>query len=324
MSATKPRMFMTGASGYIGSVIIEFAASRYTIHGLSRTPENDTKLRNLGAVPIRGDLSSFDVLTQESSEAQVVIHLADAWAGSGFSKPYEEVIGIDAAAVDAMGKGLIGRDGVMFITTSGSLVVEPDENGGETTETSELAKKPLNGRIAFEKHAFSLADKGVKVCVIRLAPFVYGRGGSGVKLFMGLFKANGEAVYVGDGSTRTSAIHVDDAARMYLLAVEKAKAGDVFNGTSSTDVTAKEIVEAMGKSLDVPVKSLSFEETVEKAGRIVAAFFTSQNRASCEKAKKELGWQPREKGLIEEILTGSYLTVAEELKKGGTSFGKFP
>lgn len=83
---------MTGASGYIGSVITKFAiAEGYTLTGLSRSPASDEKLRALGAIPVRGDLKSYDVLKQESTKADVVIHLADSLADD-FSQDYSNVV----------------------------------------------------------------------------------------------------------------------------------------------------------------------------------------------------------------------------------------
>ena len=303
---------MTGANGYIGSVITEFAlAEGYEVYGLSRSEKGDTKLRSLGAVPVRGDLLALDVIRRESAQAQIVIHLANAWDMS-MKVTWEESLRIDAAAVDMMGESLKGRG--KLVTTSGTLVVGADPNGAETTEESPLQEDPINPRIKAEQYAIQLSEKGIDVSAIRLAPYVYGRGGSGVRLFMGMAVRNGEVVYVGDGKTRTSVVHVDDAARLYLLACKNGKAGDVYNSTSSTEVTTYEMAAAMGSTLDLPVRSLNFEEAVEKYGPFLGRFMSSENRSSNAKAIKKLGWQPRELGVIEDIKNGSYLAVAKEMK----------
>ncbi|KAI9929529.1 hypothetical protein ASPWEDRAFT_111168 [Aspergillus wentii DTO 134E9] len=308
-----PRIFMTGASGFIGSTIAELAITRgYQIYGLSRTEATDAKLTQLGVVPVRGDLHSLDVLRDQSAQADIVMHLADALAGN-FGMDYEEVLRIDFAAVDAIGEGLQGSNKPLVVT-SGSLVVAPDPTGAETDETSPLNENPLNGRIRAERHALELAGKGVKVSVIRLAPFVYGRGGSGIRLFMGMFKNAGQAFYVDDGAVKTSAVHVDDAAQLYLLAAEQAKAGDVFNGVSSTTVTIRELSEAMGEILDLPVVSLPYDKTVGQMGEFLARFLSSENRGSGGKAERELGWKPAGMGILEDIKSGSYVAVAEGLK----------
>ncbi|KAI7977380.1 hypothetical protein EIK77_004796 [Talaromyces pinophilus] len=264
---------MTGASGYVGSVITEFAiAQGYEVHGLSRTDTNDAKLKALGAVPVRGDLESLDVLRRESANAQIIIHLADA------------------------------------------MTRNPDFSAGLRVDAA--AKNPVNQRWKAEDHAISWAkEKGVRVIAIRLAPYVYGRGASGVRLFMQMHARNGEVTCIDDGSARTSTIHVDDAARMYLLAAEKASAGDVFNCTSSTNVTALQLAEAMGSVLNLPVKFLKFDEAVAKFGPFFSKFLSAVNRASSAKAIQTLGWEPRELGILEDIKSGSYQALAKELCK---------
>ncbi|TVY94236.1 Uncharacterized protein LAWI1_G002267 [Lachnellula willkommii] len=315
MASPKPqRIFMTGANGYIGSVITEFAISEgYTVVGLSRSEKSDTQLRDLGAIPVRGDLHTYDVLTHESAQADVVIHLADALAGNWGMK-YSEVVRIHNAAVDAIAKGLQGS-GKPFIETSGSLVTAPAADGGETTEASPLLEMPLNGRIDSEKYALAQCEKGIKVSALRLAPYVYGRGGSGVRLFMGMAAQNGEATYIGDGSKCTTTVHVDDAARLYLLAIKHAKAGEAYNATYETDVSSRALSEAMGEALGVPVRSQSFEDTAAKTGEFFARFLSAENRALNAKAVQELGWQPREKKILDDIKSGSYVEVAKALRK---------
>lgn len=139
MAAPKQqRIFVTGANGYIGSRITEFAIREgYVVHGLSRSASGIAKLRSLGAVPVSGNLSSLDVLRAEAAQADIVVHLADSWADD-FSQPYENVIRIDGAAVDAMIEGLAESKSArkLFIGTSGTGIVEPDVNDGETDETA--------------------------------------------------------------------------------------------------------------------------------------------------------------------------------------------
>lgn len=306
------RIFMTGASGYIGSVVVEQAIPKgYQIYALSRSEATDEKIKAQDAVPIRGDLKSYDVLREQSAQADIVLHLADAYAGN-FGMDYTGVVRIDNAAVDAIGAGLEGSNKPLVIT-SGTLVVGP--TGGETTEESALWDKPLNDRISSEQHALKLVNKGIKVSSVRLSPFVYGRGASGVRLFMMMFANGGEVFYVNDGDVKTSAVHVDDAAALFILAAKKANAGDIFNATSINDVTTRELSEAMGSILDLPVKSFSYDDTVSKFGEFLARFLNAENQPSGAKAKSQLGWDPKGLSIIDDIKIGSYVAVAEGLKK---------
>lgn len=307
------RIFITGASGYIGSVVVKQAIPKgYQVYALSRSEASDEKIKAQGAVPIRGDLKSYDVLREQSAQADIVLHLADAFAGN-FGMDYAEVIRIDNVAVDAIGVGLEGSNKPLVIT-SGTLV----PTGRETTEESALAEKPLNVRISLEQHALKLVEKLIKVSAIRLPPFVYGRGASGIRLFMMMYANGGEAFYVNDGGVKTSAVHVDDAAAAFLLAVEKANAGDIFNASSINDITIRELSEAMGFILHLPVKSFSYDTIVSKFGVFLASFLNTENRASGAKAKGNLGWDQKGLSIIDEIKTCSYLAVAESLKKPAT------
>jgi nucleoside-diphosphate-sugar epimerase len=122
--------------------------------------------------------------------------------------------------------------------------------------------------------------------------------------------------YVESGEKRTTTVHVDDAARLYLLVSEKAKAGEIYNATSETDVTFRQLAEAMGKTMGVRVVSVKYEDLEAKVGVFLAKFLCSENRASNAKAKKELGWTIQaEKGILEDIESGSYMQLAKELKK---------
>lgn len=309
------RIFVTGATGYIGRVVTEQAiAEGHEVHGLSRSEEGDAKLRELGAIPVRGELTSLDVLRQESAQADAVLHLAyiHDWAMN-----YEEVLRIDAAAVDAVGESLHGTEKA-FVITAGTSVVAPDPAGGETTEDSPLSQTfVLKDRIRSERYALRLSEDGTRVSAIRLPPYVYGRGGSYfMPLLMQMAAKAGESVYVDDGQLRTSDVHVDDAAELFLLAAREAKAGEVFNGTGSTTVTLRALAEVIGAALNIPVRSVSHEEAEARWGQFLTAFVQYENRSSNRKAVQQLGWQPKGTDLLTDIRSGSYRELAEKLRQG--------
>jgi nucleoside-diphosphate-sugar epimerase len=309
------QIFVTGATGYIGRVVTEQAlAEGHAVYGLSRSEEGDARLRALGATPVRGELTSLDVLRQQSAEAEAVLHLAYI---HDWGMDYEEVLRIDSAAVDALGEPLRGTEKALVIT-SGTAVVDPDPAGGETTEDSPLSQTfVLKDRIRSERHALRLSEDGVRVSAIRLPPYVYGRGGSYfVPMLMQMAAKAGESVYVDDGHLRTSGVHVDDAATLFLLAAREARAGDVFNGTGSTTVTLRELAEAIGAALNLPVRSVSREEAEARWGQFLTAFVQFENRPSNRKAVQQLGWQPKGIDMLTDIQSGSYRELAEKLRQG--------
>lgn len=323
--AKQKHIFITGASGYIGSRVTEFAiAEGYTVTGLSRTPSSDTKIIALGATPVRGDLSTHDILTRESAKADIVFHLADAMT-SDWSMEYAEVVRIDNAAVDAIAEGLEGS-GKPLIVSSGSGVVASAPDGGETNETSPLWEKPLNDRIKWEVHALAQAKYGIRVSALRLAPYVYGRGASGVRVRMMMAATSGAAMYIGDGEQRISAAHVDDTARLYLLAAKNARTGEAYNATVETSVTNRQLAEAIGEILDVPTQSMPYEEVQAKYPKpgFLAGFLSLENRASNAKAIGELAWKPKERGILEEIRLGSYAELAKTMRRSANEVLKKP
>ena len=307
------RLFITGGTGYLGPVLIEQAiAEGYIIRALSRSEDSDEKLKKLGATPVRGDVTSVDVLCKESGQADAVVHLATAYVFGG--PPYEEILPIDKAAAEALAEPLAGTNKPLIVT-SGTLSVKADPSGAETTEDSAPEPNPINTRIKAELHALSLASKGVRVMSIRWAPYVYGRGGSGVTRFMGMSAKHGGVTCVDGGKNRTTTVYVDDAARLYLLALEKGKPGEIYNASSATDVTAGEIFKAIGTAIDVPVRDISAADAEAAMGPFVTFFLKAENRASGAKARKELGWEPKGPGILDEINNGSYQAVAKTFRK---------
>ncbi|KAL4932583.1 NAD-dependent epimerase nscE [Aspergillus undulatus] len=307
------KAFITGATGFIGRVVTELAIKEgYSVRGLSRRDEGDELLKSLGATPVRGDLNNADQLTEEARNADIVLHLA---FDHDFSKPYEQLVNLDITAVSALAKGLEGT-GKPLIVTNGTAGVEADPNGGETDETAPQTVHPFGNRDVAVKHALSFADKGVRVVSIRLPQYVYGRGnttGFAAQLIKLAIKS-GESVYIGDGEYHFSDVYVDDAAQLYLDAVEHAKAGDVFNGTGHTTTTYKALAEAISQLVKVPARSITEEEAIARWGPFLTGFISIKNRASSKKAIEQLGWKPVGPGLLWEVHTGSYVTVAEKFK----------
>ncbi|KAF7367317.1 NAD-dependent epimerase/dehydratase [Mycena sanguinolenta] len=227
-SKSSRRIFVTGGSGNVGSAVVTAAVSQgHTVHALSRSTVSDTALRSLGAVPVRGDLAALDILAAEAAAADA------------------------AAAVDAMARALEATTKPLVVT-SGTLVARADPNGGVTDETAPVNKEiPGYRRWEAEAHALAWAARGVRVVALRMPMCVYGHGKSGPAIFLGVMAKLGVALYVGDGATHVSAVHLDDAARLYLLAAERGKAGDIFNCVSAT-VAIREVVEAVGAALQLP------------------------------------------------------------------------
>ncbi|KAI9376619.1 hypothetical protein BJX61DRAFT_255732 [Aspergillus egyptiacus] len=308
-----PKAFITGATGFIGRVVTEFAVKEgYTVRGLSRREEGDTLLRSLGATPVRGDLNNAALLAEESKDADIVFHLA---YDHDFSKPYQQLVDLDISAVSALANGLEGSNKALIVT-NGTVGIQADPNGGETDESSPREEHPFLNRYVAENHALSFTEKGIRVVSIRLPQYVYGRGtttGFAAQLIKLAIKS-GESVYIGDGEYCFSDVYVDDAARLYLAAAKHAKAGDVFNGTGHTTTSYKALATAIGDAVQVPVRSISKEDAAARWGQFLAGFISITDRSSNRKAVEQFGWKPEGPGLLWEICSGSYVAVAKQFK----------
>jgi nucleoside-diphosphate-sugar epimerase len=305
------KIFITGASGYVGSVVTEKALQAgHDVMGLARSDGSAEKVKKLGAKPLLATLDNTEALVTAAREADAVLHLGFVHE---FDRPYEEVTSIDSKAIQAIGSALAGSNKPL-VTTSGTGVTQPD-NGKETVEESPLAEGHFKVRGLGEKTTTDLSNVGVRAMVIRLAPYVYGRGGSFfVPINMQVAAKNGFAAYVGDGSAMTTAVDVDAAADLYLLAMQKGKAGSVFNCSTENNVPIKQLAEAVAIAVGVKTKSVTIEQANEMYGPFIATFLWLENRASSAKARRELGWAPEVKyGLCDDIVHGSYKTLAQQL-----------
>ncbi|KAF3020650.1 hypothetical protein E8E14_012534 [Neopestalotiopsis sp. 37M] len=312
-SGSKLHLFVTGATGYIGSVFTEKAvAAGHTVHGLSRSEAGDKKLEALGAVAVRGDISTHEVLRSEAAKADAVIHLA--WVHN-FAANFDEVADNDIAATNAIMSVLSGT-GKPLIHSSGAGGYEPRaDRSAATEETPRSSGIPImDARGRSERNVLDRSD--VHGVVIRLAPYCYGRGGKGFLMaWMSEAQKHGGSFYVEGAEDKvTSTLYVDDAADLYLGAVQYAGRSQIYNAIGSSETTMKQMAEAVGKVMEVPTRGVTAEEAAEKWGQFLAFFVSIETKVSNEKAKNQLHWEPRGPGFLDEIVHGSYKVVAQDLK----------
>lgn len=306
------KIFVTGASGYIGGVVVEHAVrAGHTVEGLARSEAAAAKVSQLGATPVAGDLQAVDVLAAAAERADAVLHLAYI---HDFNLDYSIVIDTEVNAVTALARGAKGKP---IITTSGTAFVTPASDGGVTDETAPINEGfVLAKRIHAERGVLDLAKQGAHVVSVRLPPYVYGRGGSYfVPMLMQQAAKHGVSAWVEGGVKRTSDVDVDDVASFYLAAAKSAPAGSLYICTGEADVTTRELAEAIGQAVDVPARGLPRVEVEALWGEFLTAFVDYDNRSSSSKAQRELGWRPHAKyGLLADITEGSYSELARQLR----------
>ena len=293
-------VFVTGATGFIGTVVIEHLQKRgHTVTGLARQAEAAQQLQSHQATPLQGSLQGVAVLTQAAREADGVIHL-------GFGRS-QDAVETDRQNIETFLSALAGSN-KPFIYTSGSMVTG-DTGDQMTDETAPLDTKGAAAwRGQHEGLTLAGVQRGVRAIVIRPASIVYGRDGGGV--VTGLLRSareQGVVRYVGDGNNRKTPVYVDDLASLYVLALEQAGAGEVFIGAAEEIVTQKQVAVAASQAGGAggKVDSWPYDEAVKVIGFF--AYIQSLNSVvSGAKARRVLGWNPSGPTLMEELTHGSY------------------
>jgi nucleoside-diphosphate-sugar epimerase len=286
------RVFVTGATGFIGTALIpELIAAGHRVLGLTRSEAGAASLAAAGVEVHRGSIEDLDSLKSGAAAADGVIHLA---FDHDFSK-WAENCEADRRAIAAMGSVLAGTDRP-FIVTSGTAAAHTP--GRPTTEEDE-PNSPIP-RVASEQAAAALAAVGARVLAMRL-PQVHDPVKQGLVTYLiAVAREKGVAAYVGDGQNRWPAAHVSDVARLYRLALEKGVAGARYNAVAEEGVPHREIAAAIGRGLNVPVVSIKPAEAVPHFGWL--GMLTGVDiPASSALTRERLGWHPTGPGLISDL-----------------------
>lgn len=300
------RIFVTGATGFIGSaVVLELLGAGHEVLGLTRSDDGAAALAAAGAEAHRGSLDDLESLRRGAAASGGVIHTA-------YNHDFSDMAGaaeLDRAAIEAMGD-VLASDGRPMVVSGGVALLRP---GSVVKETDELPSSPRPHPRVSEDTADALASR-IRSSTVRLAPSVHGAGDHGfVPRLIAIARETGVSAYAGDGSNRWPAVHRLDAARLFRLALERGTAGSKYHGVAEEGVCAREIAEAIGRHVNVPVVSKSPEEALEHFGWI-GRFFALDCPASNALTQAQLGWRPEQPGLIADLDQGHYFESEALLK----------
>jgi len=296
------RVFVTGSTGFVGSAVVqELISHDHQVLGLARNEAGAKSLAEAGAEIQRGDLQDLDSLRAGAGASDGVLHLGFI---HDFSR-FKEVCEIDRLAIEAIAAELAGSDRPLIVT-SGTALVKP---GFLATEEDESTIDPSAfPRVLSERATVAAAEKGLRASIVRLSPSVHGDGDHGfVPILIALAREKGVSAYVGEGLNRWTAVHRLDSAQLYRLALEKGAAGARYHGVAEEGIPFREIAEAIGRGLNLPVVSKSPEEAAEHFGWF-AHFAAIDCPASSELTRERLGWNPTHVGLIADLDHGTYFT----------------
>jgi nucleoside-diphosphate-sugar epimerase len=289
------RVFVTGASGFVGSAVVsELLSNRIEVMGLVRTEANALKLRETGATALLGDVNDLELITGAARECDAVIHTA---FNHDFTR-YKENCEADRRVITAFGDALAWTDKPLVITSGIGLL---KANGILNEDDVLPGGSDVIPRAASEEAGAAAAAKGVEVYVVRLPPTVHGAGDHGfVPMVINLAKEKGKSAYIVTGQNRWPAVHRFDAASLYTAIVQKRPSLKVFHAVAEEGVPFKDIAGVIGSNLNLPVESLAPEEA--------AAHFTWFSHfagidcpSSAEKTKAALDWEPKHTALLKDM-----------------------
>lgn len=312
------KVFITGATGFIGSAIVkELISAGHGVVGLARSEASARSLVAVGAQVHRGTIEDLDCLRRGAAAADGVIHTAyfHAFSHASLSMRLRVMFGgspssivmrfmgaaaeTDRRALETLGKALAGPDRPL-VAAFGTMAMKP---GRLATEEEAFDPHSVGSRRgATEDTMQSLASLGVRATVIRLPPLVHGEGDRAgfAPQLIAIARKKGESAYVGDGQNRWPAVHRLDAARLFQLALEKGSAGATYHAVAEEGIPFQDIAEVIGRRLNVPVVGKSLKEVAGQSSWL-ASFVANDNPASSKLTQERLGWSPTHVGLIPDL-----------------------
>ncbi|MER7542292.1 SDR family oxidoreductase [Spirillospora sp. NPDC127506] len=301
------RVFVTGASGWIGSAVVpELIGAGHEVVGLARSDASAAALGKAGAEVRRGSLDDLGVLRDAAAGSDGVVHLAfkhDVAFGEG---RFLDAANADRRAVETFADALAGT-GRPFVLASGLLGLAPGRVATERDEGDAAGwGEGPSVRQGTAGLTLSLASRGVRSSVVRLPPTVHGEGDKGfVAGLVAIARAKGVSGYLGDGANRWPAGHVQDAASLFRLALEKAPAGSALHAAADEGVPLRAVAEVIGRRLGVPAASIAPEDAPGHFGWL-APMVGADSPASSALTRELVGWRPTRPGLLDDLELGHY------------------
>ncbi len=290
------RVFITGASGWIGTALIkELLGAGHEVVGLARSRASADKIAAAGASAVRGDMQDHDLIVAQAGAADAVAHLAFT---RDFAE-FEEAVDNEVELIDKIGSAL-ENSGKAFIAASGTPILP----GRFATENDVIDHAgPAGARARTAAAILKLSDRGICSGLVRMPRSVHGAGDRNglIAMLVGLDRQLGTAAYVGDGQNRWPAVHISDAGRLFLLALEKAPAGSVLHAVGEQGVAMRDVAEAIAAKTELPAAAVDPAEL-----GVFGELLGGDQPASNKLTRELVGWKPTGPTLLEDLQAGHY------------------
>lgn len=298
------KVFVTGASGFVGTAVVkELLAAGHQVLGLARSAAAAEKLAASGVEVYHGDLANPESLKPAVLASDGVIHLGFI---HDFSR-FKEMCELDAKVIETIGTALAGSQKPFVITSAVGVI----KKSGLITE-NDRAENSLNPRVATENAADKLAEQGIRVAIVRLSPAVHDDDDQHgfVPLLIRLAREKGVSGYINEGTNLWPAINRKDAAKLFLLALEKNEDnGARYHAVAEQGIEVKKIAEAIARQLKIPAVSIP-TAAVESHFTWFTHFASFDILASSNTTRKALGWHPTHSSLMEDLEGSVYFPSA--------------
>ena len=294
------KVFVTGATGFVGSFIVpELIGAGHEVVGLSRSDAGADALARAGAMVVRGDVNDLETLREVAEKADGIIHAAFNHDTSDIKRHSEN----DRKVITALGAALAGTDRPLVVTSGTGLV--QSATGEPVRETDAHATSAVVPRAASEEAADALIEQGGNVMVMRLPQVHDTRRQGRIRWHIQIAREQGRVAYVGEGRNRVPAVHVTDAARLFRLVLEHGEAGARYHAVAEEGVPLREIAEAIGARLELPVVSITPEEAPEYYGWL-AQLAQLDLPATNVATRRQLAWVPTGPDLLSDLRESDY------------------
>ena len=311
------RVFMTGATGFIGSAIVrELLEAGHQVTGLARSEASAQKLLKMGASVQRGSIEDLECLRRGAAEVDAAVHVAfyhdimhmpiytrlNVLLGGSprgiAPRFFSAAVRADRHAIETLGEALAGRDS-SFVAAFGTLAMQPGHLASEDEAHDPTSLGSV--RADSENIVRAFASRSVRASVVRLPPVVHGSGDHGFATrLINIARRHRESAYIGDGSNRWPSVHRLDVACLFRLVLERGAAGMTYHAVAEEGIRFRDIAELIGGRVNVPIVSKRAEDAAKQFG-FLAPFVSIDNPVSSSLTRERLGWFPEQLGLLSDL-----------------------